>query len=90
MRLKNIPLTNNIHKAVIEETKLNQKNKTLTITIHPSIHSSGPYSVQSVGAAEAVSWAIGYNPGWVATPTQDIEWLNHPNKLVLILPTAEG
>ena len=30
----------------------------------------GPYSVQSVGAAEAVSLAIGHNPGWVATPTQ--------------------
>ena len=31
----------------------------------------GPYSVQSVGAAKAVSWAIGHNPGWVATSTQD-------------------
>jgi len=26
---------------------------------------------ESVGAAEAVSWAIGHNPGRVATPTQD-------------------
>ena len=31
----------------------------------------GPYSVQSVGAASAVSLAIGHNPGRVATPTQD-------------------
>ena len=31
----------------------------------------GPYSVQGVGAAKAVSWAIGHNPGQVATPTQD-------------------
>jgi len=30
-----------------------------------------PYSVQSVGAAEAVSLAIGHNPGQVATLTQD-------------------
>ena len=32
----------------------------------------GPYSVQSVSAAKAVSWAIGHNPGRVATLTQDI------------------
>jgi len=31
----------------------------------------GPYSVQSVGAAEAVSLAIGHNPGQVAALTQD-------------------
>ena len=48
-----------------------------------SIHPSGPFSVQSVGAAEAVSWAVGYNPGQVATPTQDT------SKLALILPTSE-
>ena len=36
-----------------------------------SIHPSGPYSIQSIGAVEAVSWAIGHNPGGVATPTQD-------------------
>ena len=35
------------------------------------LHPSGPYSVQSVGAAEAVSKTIGHNPGWVATLTQD-------------------
>ena len=29
----------------------------------------GPYSVQSVGAAQAVSLAIGHNPGRVATLT---------------------
>ena len=40
-------------------------------TVYPSIHPSGPYSVQSVGAAEVVSWAIGHNPARVATPTQD-------------------
>ena len=31
----------------------------------------GPYSVQSIGAAEAVSLAIGHNPGQVTTTTQD-------------------
>ena len=36
---------------------------------HLSIHPSGPYSVQSVGAAEAVFLAIGHNPGRVATLT---------------------
>ena len=41
-------------------------------------------SVQSVGAAEAVSFAIGHNPGRVATATQDT------SKLALILPTSEG
>ena len=30
----------------------------------------GLYSVQSVGAAQAVSLVIGHNPGRVATPTQ--------------------
>ena len=44
----------------------------------------GPYSVQSVAAAQAVSLAIGHNPGRVATPTQDTR------NLVLILPTSEG
>jgi len=29
--------------------------------------------VQSVDAAKAVSWAIGHNPGRVATPTQDTQ-----------------
>ena len=39
---------------------------------YPStIHPLGPYYVQSIGAAKAVSWAIGYNPGWVATLMQD-------------------
>ena len=28
-------------------------------------------STESVGAAEAVSWAVGHNPGRVTTPTQD-------------------
>ena len=37
--------------------------------IHPSIHPLGADSVQSVGAAEAVSLAIEHNPGGVATPT---------------------
>ena len=44
----------------------------LYLTI-PSIHPLGPHSVQRVGAAEAVSWAIGHNPGWVAIPTQDTQ-----------------
>ena len=29
----------------------------------PSIHPLGPYSVQSIRTAEAVSWAIGQNSG---------------------------
>ena len=36
-----------------------------------TIYPLGSYSVQSVGAAEAVSWAIAHNPGRVATPLQD-------------------
>ena len=44
----------------------------------------GPYSVQNVGAALAVSLAIGHNPARVATPTQ------FTSKLALILPTSEG
>ena len=44
----------------------------------------GPYSVQSVGAAAAVSLAIGHNPGRVATPTQ------YTSELALMLPTSEG
>ena len=55
-----------------------------TSRFHPSIHPLGPYSLQSVGAAKAVSWAIEHNPGQVATLTQDT------SKLVLILPTSEG
>ena len=43
----------------------------------------GPYSLQSVDAASAVSLAIGHNPGWVATPTQ------YTSMLALILPTSE-
>ena len=40
--------------------------------------------MQSVGAAKAVSLAIGHNPGWVTTPSQDT------SKLALVLPTSEG
>ena len=47
-------------------------------SIEASIHPLGPYSVQSVGAAEAVYLAIGHNPGWIATPTQ------YTSKLALI------
>ena len=36
-----------------------------------NVHPLEPYSVQSISAAEAVSLAIGHNPGRVATPTQD-------------------
>ena len=57
-----------------------QKDDRLSQPIHPL----GPYSVQSVGAAEAVSLAIWHNPGRVAIPTQDT------SKLALILPTSEG
>ena len=35
------------------------------------MHTLGPYSVKSVGAALTVSWARGHNPGQVTTPTQD-------------------
>ena len=49
-----------------------------------SIHPLGPYSVKSIGASEAFSLAIGYNPGLVATLTQDTM------KLALILLTSEG
>jgi len=52
--------------------------------IHPSIHPLGPYSVQSIGAAQAASLAIGHNPGQVTTPTQ------YTSKLALILLTSEG
>jgi len=53
-------------------------------TVKTSIYPLGPYSVQTVGAAWAVSWAIGHNPGRVATPTQDT------SVLALILSTLEG
>ena len=49
-----------------------------------SIHPLGSYSMQSVGAAWAVSLGIGHNPGRVTTPTQDT------SKMALILPTSEG
>jgi len=52
--------------------------------IHKVRSRLGPYSVQSVGAASAVSLAIGHNPGRVATPTQ------YTSMLALILPTSEG
>ena len=44
----------------------------------------GPYSVQSVGVAEALSLAFGHNPRQVATPTQ------YTSMLALILPTSQG
>ena len=40
--------------------------------------------MHSIGAAEAVSLAIGHNPDQVATPTLDT------SLLALILPTSEG
>ena len=49
---------------------MSYKHKAYGWNIH---HPLGPYSAQSVGAAEAVSWAIGHNPGRVATPVQDIQ-----------------
>ena len=44
----------------------------------------GPFSLQSVGAAEADSLALGHNPGRVATPTLDT------SMVALILPTSFG
>ena len=41
--------------------------------LYPSIHPSGPYSIQSITAAKAVSWAIGHNLGWVTTAMQDTQ-----------------
>ena len=56
----------------------------LTSPFKLSIHPLGPHSVQSIGAAKAVSLAVGHNPGRVATP---IQWTS---MLELILPTLEG
>ena len=47
----------------------------------------GPYPVQSIGAAKAVSWAVGHNPGQVATPTQDNRMAQSSQEAALILPT---
>ena len=47
-------------------------NKGWILFEHTSyIHPLGPYSVQSISAAEAVSLVIGHNPGRDPTPTQD-------------------
>ena len=76
------------HKKAVSETpteeKKNIKGKKKETPRDPSIHPLGTYSVQSVGAAKAVSLAIGHNPGRVTTPTHDT------SKLALILPTSEG
>ena len=48
------------------------------------ISQGGYIEHESVGAAETVCFAIGHNPGWDATPTQDT------SKLALIFPTSEG
>ena len=61
-----------------------QSQPHLVLIQHPSIHPLEPYSVQSVGAASAVSLAIGHNPGWVDTLTQDT------SMVALNLPTSEG
>jgi len=37
------------------------------------IHPLGPYSVQSISPAKAVSWAIGHKAEQVITPTQDTQ-----------------
>ena len=51
-----------------------QNAHTALLTIVPSdrdgIVIGNILCTESVGAAEEVSWAIGHNPGWVATPTQ--------------------
>ena len=71
-------------------TSLNQdtefsNNQVLSSLIYggDSIHPLGPYSVQSVVAAEAESLVFGHNAGRVTTPTQDT------SMLALILPTSE-
>ena len=86
-------LHNISHNALQPVTKLGLasvreiwRNRAFTLVLvdNPSIHPLEPYSLQSVGAASAVSLAIGHNPGRIATPTQDT------SKLALILPTSEG
>ena len=49
-----------------------------------------PYSVHSVGAAKAVSWAIGHNPGQVATLTGDTRMAQSSQQAGAHLPTSEG
>ena len=45
--------------------------------MEPSRHPLGPHYVQSIGAAEAVSLAIGHNAGRVVTLTQYTTMLVH-------------
>ena len=59
-----------------------QANTSLPGVSRKSIHQG--HTVQSVGAPEAVSWAIGHNPGQVTTLTP------YTSKLALILPTSKG
>ena len=58
---------------VAQDTRTHARAHTHTPSICPSVHPFGPYFVQSIGAAKAVSWAIGHNPGQVTTPTQDTQ-----------------
>ena len=62
-------------KHVIRSAVPGPQRKTTALLTGHSIHPLGPYSVQSVGAASAVSWAIGHNPGWVTTSTHEISKL---------------
>ena len=56
-----------LHNHLTNDVKLHTYDQLATRNIHPL----GPYSVESVGAAEAVSWANGHNPGQVAILTKD-------------------
>ena len=86
------PLGFHTTSALIPDIQQNQNEQDCADAIHPHKHAINiggssfkfSYSVQSIGAAKAVSLAIGHNPGWVTTPTQDT------CKLALILPTSEG
>ena len=88
-RYKNISKALNILwstiKTTIKKWKAYGTTKTLPRSDHPSKLNDQarrrliiqlplrPYSMQSVGAAEAVSLAIGHNPGWVTTLMQDTQ-----------------
>ena len=63
--------------------------KSVSWDIHPSI---GTILCAEHWCYLTVSWAIGHNPGQVATPTQDTRMAQSSQqaKLVLIFPTSEG
>ena len=69
--LGTIPDGSPLRRRILEWLDHPSKLALILPTSEGSIHPLVPSSVESVGAAEAVSWAIGHNPGRVATPTQD-------------------